>query len=94
MAAIEAGMEEWTKNTCITFKRRTNEEAYANFRLGSGWVLKMTENDNALKPAADWYTASKYSSLPFKKKKNRKLLKHIDPLLWYLMQQIPWSTYQ
>ncbi|KAJ7393133.1 hypothetical protein OS493_008433 [Desmophyllum pertusum] len=36
MTAIKNGMAEWTKNTCITFKKRTNEQAYANFKLGSG----------------------------------------------------------
>ncbi|EDO34449.1 predicted protein, partial [Nematostella vectensis] len=35
-AAIRAGMEEWTSKTCIRFKERTNEQAYANFKLGSG----------------------------------------------------------
>ncbi|KAJ7393129.1 hypothetical protein OS493_008429 [Desmophyllum pertusum] len=29
-------MEEWTSKTCITFKKRTNERGYANFKLGSG----------------------------------------------------------
>ena len=36
MRAIQEGMEEWTRKTCIRFKRRTNERAYANFKLGSG----------------------------------------------------------
>ena len=36
MNAIRAGMEEWTSKTCIRFKKRTNERAYANFKLGSG----------------------------------------------------------
>jgi len=36
MAAIRAGMDEWTSKTCIRFKKRTNERAYANFKLGSG----------------------------------------------------------
>ncbi|XP_078370010.1 zinc metalloproteinase nas-15-like [Oculina patagonica] len=36
MAAIKSGMEQWTKNTCITFKKRTTEQAYANFKLGTG----------------------------------------------------------
>ena len=36
MSAIRAGMQEWTSKTCIRFKRRTNERAYANFKLGSG----------------------------------------------------------
>ena len=39
MAAIRAGMEEWTSKTCIRFKKRTNEAGYANFKLGSGCVL-------------------------------------------------------
>ncbi|KAJ7393130.1 hypothetical protein OS493_008430 [Desmophyllum pertusum] len=36
MAAIQAGMEEWTSKTCIRFKERTSESGYANFILGSG----------------------------------------------------------
>jgi len=36
MDAIRQGMEEWTSKTCIRFKKRTNERAYANFKLGSG----------------------------------------------------------
>lgn len=36
MQAIRDGMAEWTSKTCIRFKRRTNERAYANFKLGSG----------------------------------------------------------
>ena len=36
MNAIRAGMGEWTSKTCIRFKKRTNERAYANFKLGSG----------------------------------------------------------
>jgi len=36
MSAIRQGMEEWTSKTCIKFKQRTNERAYANFKLGSG----------------------------------------------------------
>ena len=36
MNAIRAGMEEWTSKTCIRFKKRTNERAYANFKIGSG----------------------------------------------------------
>lgn len=34
--AIEAGMAEWTRNTCITFKKRTTETAYVRFILGYG----------------------------------------------------------
>ncbi|XP_066017836.1 zinc metalloproteinase nas-14-like [Pocillopora verrucosa] len=34
-AAINAGMNEWTKKTCIRFKKRTNERAYVNFASGS-----------------------------------------------------------
>ncbi|KAM7433977.1 hypothetical protein ABFA07_015862 [Porites harrisoni] len=36
VGAIIAGMLEWTRKTCIRFKRRTNETAYVNFKLGSG----------------------------------------------------------
>merc|ERR1719309_633139 len=36
MAAIRDGMNEWTSKTCIRFKLRTNERAYAYFRSGSG----------------------------------------------------------
>jgi len=38
MEAIKAGMEEWTSKTYIRFKKRTNEQAYAYFKLGSGCV--------------------------------------------------------
>ncbi|XP_078369975.1 protein SpAN-like [Oculina patagonica] len=36
VAAIRAGMEEWTTKTCIRFKRRTSEQAYINFVFGAG----------------------------------------------------------
>ncbi|XP_078369994.1 zinc metalloproteinase nas-15-like [Oculina patagonica] len=36
MSAIRGGMQEWTSKTCIRFKERTNEAAYANFKLGGG----------------------------------------------------------
>ena len=36
MAAINAGMAEWTQQTCIKFKKRTNEAAYVSFFKGSG----------------------------------------------------------
>ena len=39
VSAIEAGMDEWTKHTCITFKKRTTETAYVRFILGYGWVI-------------------------------------------------------
>ena len=36
MAAINAGMAEWTQQTCIKFKKRTNEAAFVSFFKGSG----------------------------------------------------------
>ena len=36
MAAIRAGMHEWTSKTCIRFRKRTNEAAYAYFQPGQG----------------------------------------------------------
>ncbi|XP_078370012.1 zinc metalloproteinase nas-15-like [Oculina patagonica] len=36
MGAIRAGMREWTKKTCIRFKERKRESAYAYFKPGSG----------------------------------------------------------
>ena len=37
MAAIKAGMDEWTTKTCIRFKERTDERSYVEFRGdGSG----------------------------------------------------------
>ena len=53
MAAIRAGMEEWTSKTCIRFKKRTNERAYANFKLGSGYVYmasQVTKKNATKKP--------------------------------------------
>ena len=36
IAAIRAGMSDWTTKTCISFKRRTNEAAYVEFVYGVG----------------------------------------------------------
>jgi len=36
MAAINAGKDEWTRKTCIRFRKRTNEAAYINFVPGNG----------------------------------------------------------
>ncbi|XP_068699310.1 zinc metalloproteinase nas-14-like [Montipora foliosa] len=36
MAAVMAGMDEWTSKTCIRFKKRTTETDYAYFTTGSG----------------------------------------------------------
>merc|ERR1719309_1401371 len=36
MRAIRDGMNEWTSKTCIRFKLRTNERAYAYFKSGVG----------------------------------------------------------
>merc|ERR1712215_495017 len=36
MNSIRAGMKMWTDNTCIRFKERSNEYAYANFYQGGG----------------------------------------------------------
>ncbi|XP_068708182.1 low choriolytic enzyme-like [Montipora foliosa] len=36
MNAIQQGFAEWTQNTCIRFKNRTNEAAYILFYRGSG----------------------------------------------------------
>ncbi|XP_078371488.1 blastula protease 10-like [Oculina patagonica] len=36
VAAIKAGLEEWTTKTCIRFKKRTNEDAFIAFKRGSG----------------------------------------------------------
>ena len=35
-AAISRGMREWSRKTCIRFKKRTNEAAFAYFKPGSG----------------------------------------------------------
>lgn len=35
-SAIASAMKEWSQKTCITFKLRTNEPGYINFRKGSG----------------------------------------------------------
>ncbi|XP_020901634.1 blastula protease 10-like [Exaiptasia diaphana] len=36
MNAINGAFREWSSKTCITFKKRTNERAYAYFKKGSG----------------------------------------------------------
>lgn len=36
MAAINAGMESWRTKTCVTFKKRTSENAHAYFHIGGG----------------------------------------------------------
>jgi len=36
MNAINGAFKEWSSKTCITFKKRTNERAYARFKIGSG----------------------------------------------------------
>ena len=36
MAAINAAFADYKKNTCITFKKRTNEQAYVSFFKGGG----------------------------------------------------------
>lgn len=57
MAAIQDGMEEWTSKTCIRFKKRTNERAYANFKLGSGYVAVMFKGEtNTKKKETDRWT--------------------------------------
>ena len=36
MAAINAAFADYKKNTCIAFKKRTNEQAYVSFFRGKG----------------------------------------------------------
>merc|ERR1719309_318237 len=36
ISAINGAFKEWSSKTCITFKKRTNERAYARFKIGSG----------------------------------------------------------
>ncbi|XP_020907018.2 blastula protease 10, partial [Exaiptasia diaphana] len=36
VSAIRAGISLWQGSTCIRFKQRTNERAYARFKLGQG----------------------------------------------------------
>ena len=33
---IHNAMKEWSRKTCITFKKRTNERDYVQFVAGSG----------------------------------------------------------
>ncbi|XP_028516681.1 nematocyst expressed protein 6-like [Exaiptasia diaphana] len=40
MNAIREGINEWQSKTCIRFKERTNERAYARFILGKGFVAR------------------------------------------------------
>ena len=37
MTSILAGMDEWSRKTCIRFRKRTTETDYAYFTFGSGW---------------------------------------------------------
>ncbi|XP_073253925.1 zinc metalloproteinase nas-14-like [Porites lutea] len=44
MTSILAGMDEWSRKTCIRFRKRTTETDYAYFTFGSGcrsWVGKI-----------------------------------------------------
>lgn len=41
MAAIIAGMDEWSRKTCIRFRKRTTETDYAYFRYGSGCLSQV-----------------------------------------------------
>ena len=34
--AIRAGMRQWTRRTCVRFRRRRRERAYVRFVRGSG----------------------------------------------------------
>ena len=36
MVAIDAAMKEWSRKTCIRFKKRTTEPDYVRFMMGSG----------------------------------------------------------
>ena len=36
MTSILAGMDEWSRKTCIRFRKRTTETDYAYFTFGSG----------------------------------------------------------
>lgn len=40
MSAINAAMNLWRTQTCVTFKKRTTESAYAYFHIGSGYELQ------------------------------------------------------
>ena len=37
MTSILAGMDEWSRKTCIRFRKRTTETDYAYFTYGSKW---------------------------------------------------------
>lgn len=37
MAAINAAMRLWRTKTCVQFKKKTTEHAYAYFHIGRGW---------------------------------------------------------
>lgn len=41
-AVIAAAIDEWTSKTCLQFKERTSERGYITFRIGSGFVLKLS----------------------------------------------------
>ncbi|KAM7434830.1 hypothetical protein ABFA07_015153 [Porites harrisoni] len=40
MTSILAGMDEWSRKTCIRFRKRTTETDYAYFTFGSGTCFR------------------------------------------------------
>ncbi|CAH3146706.1 unnamed protein product [Porites evermanni] len=61
MAAINKAMELWRTQTCVRFKKRTNENAYVYVHIGSGctsYVGKTGQRQMLSLARGCWYTAT------------------------------------
>lgn len=51
MAAINAAMNLWRTKTCVQFKKKTTESAYAYFHVGRGWEQMLIFHVTMLTPS-------------------------------------------